>query len=118
MASIAKVEGVGKLLSQLKTLARKGKPTAVIVGYTAEYAIYVHENLAARHVVGQAKFLEQPLREMEGELKSIVVSCLGRGMSLEQSLLVAGMALQRRSQKLVPVDTGNLRGSAFTRAER
>ena len=27
------------------------------------YAIHVHENLQARHPVGQAKFLEQPLNE-------------------------------------------------------
>jgi len=30
----------------------------VEVGYTAAYAIFVHENLDARHKVGQAKFLE------------------------------------------------------------
>jgi len=35
----------------------------VIVGYTAMYAVYVHENLEARHAPGkQAKFLEGPLR--------------------------------------------------------
>lgn len=42
---------------------RQGKNPSVIVGYTEEYAIFVHENLEAHHPVGQAKFLEQPLRE-------------------------------------------------------
>lgn len=42
---------------------RQGKNPAVIVGFEEEYAIYVHENLEAHHDIGQAKFLEQPLRE-------------------------------------------------------
>jgi hypothetical protein len=32
-------------------------------GPAAPYAIYVHENLTARHTVGQAKFLESALLE-------------------------------------------------------
>lgn len=35
----------------------------------------------------------------------------------ERGLKRAGLMLQRASQKLVPIDTGNLRASAFTRAE-
>ena len=30
---------------------------------TVDYAGYVHENLSARHAVGQAKYIEQPMRE-------------------------------------------------------
>lgn len=118
MAVRTKIEGVSRLLGQLKSRSKVARSSAVIVGYTAEYAVYVHENLTARHPVGQAKFLEQPLREMKDELKTIVLNCVKNGLSLEKSLLIAGMALQRRSQQLVPVDTGHLRGSAFTRAER
>jgi len=89
---------------------------AVIVGYTAQYAIYVHENLEANHPNGgQAKYLEQPAREMQAELAQIVKDRLNRGQTLEQALYVAGLKLQGESQKLVPVDTGNLRASAFTR---
>ncbi len=42
---------------------RQGENPSVIVGFEEEYAIYVHENLEAHHDVGQAKFLEQPLKE-------------------------------------------------------
>lgn len=42
---------------------KQGKNPSVIVGFEEEYAIYVHENLEAHHDVGQAKFLEQPLKE-------------------------------------------------------
>ena len=37
--------------------------------------------------------------------------------AVEMGLKVAGLYVQQESQKLVPVDTGILRSSAFTRAE-
>lgn len=46
---------------------------AVIVGYGTDYAVFVHEDLEARHKPGkQAKFLEQPLREKRARLAEIV----------------------------------------------
>lgn len=53
----------GALRSSAFTGAESGSNPSVIVGFTEEYAVYVHENLEAHHPVGQAKFLEQPLRE-------------------------------------------------------
>lgn len=45
-----------------------GFETVMTVGYAAEYAIYVHEDLDAAHNEGtKAKFLEQPAREMAGD---------------------------------------------------
>lgn len=38
------------------------------------------------------------------------------GLRVAVGLKAAGLALQRESQRLVPVDTGNLKASAFTRA--
>lgn len=38
---------------------------------------------------------------------------IARGM--ERGLMKAGLFLQRESQKIVPVDTGNLKNSAYTR---
>jgi hypothetical protein len=46
----------------------------VRVGYTAGYALYVHENLKAHHPVGQAKFLEQPARQKQTEIKDVIVT--------------------------------------------
>jgi hypothetical protein len=65
----------------------------------------------------QAKFLEQPAREMQPELGRIVAEVYKATRSMEQGLLAAGLRLQRESQKRVPVDQGNLKNSAFTRAE-
>ena len=53
----------GALRASAFTEAESGGNPSVIVGFEEEYAIYVHENLEAHHDVGQAKFLEQPLKE-------------------------------------------------------
>ena len=51
-----------------------GFDIVVTVGYTASYAIYVHERVELRHAPGkQAKFLEHPLREKRGRMAAIVV---------------------------------------------
>jgi len=47
----------------------EGDNWSVEIGYggaSAAYAIYVHENLSARHTVGNAKYLEKPLTERNG----------------------------------------------------
>jgi hypothetical protein len=54
----------------------RGFSTDVVVGYTAEYAVYVHERTELRHAPGkQAKFLEGPGREHR---KDILESIAGR----------------------------------------
>jgi len=54
-----------------------GRDVAVIVSYGTDYAVYVHENLEARHKPGkQAKFLEQPLREKRKRMRDIVVEAI------------------------------------------
>lgn len=165
------VEGMEKLNEKLRALAAKhgGGDAAVAVGYTAAYALPVHENVAMKwkglprgagftrkdgvvivpkHYLadpqgkapkvakekkaakrkpkgfywdpagrGQAKFLEQPARELQAELGRIVADALLRGATMASALLRAGLRLQRESMLLVPVDTGNLKASAFTRLE-
>lgn len=39
------------------------------IGFGAEYALPVHEDLTAHHAVGQAKFLETPWNETKGGLQ-------------------------------------------------
>lgn len=116
------VQVVGKqgLLNSIKDKVKQflgfSKSPEVIVGYTQNYALHVHENLEAGHPNGgQAKFLEQPAREMRKQLAQIISDQLKRGRTMEQAMYVAGLVLQGESQKLVPVDTGALKASAFTR---
>jgi hypothetical protein len=117
---MAEIEGSRKLIAQMRAKQREAlaaSQVSVSVGFTQNYAIYVHENLMAKHPVGQAKFLEQPFRELSPELGGMVREVLQQGRSMSQALLIAGLRLQRESQLLVPVLTGALKGSAFTRLD-
>ncbi len=116
-----KIEGLRNVTQALAKLADQtpssGK-VSVIVGYTANYAVYVHEIKDAKHTIGQWKYLEHPARELRTTLANIVKTAWKRGVKLNKALILAGLRLQRESQKIVPVDTGNLKGSAFTREEK
>lgn len=133
-------------LEKLERESHRKYTGSVIVGYAASYALYVHEAIegAARppksdaqrramfalirerekvgHTpwkAGKPKFLENPAREMtnSGELSRVVRDAAKAGVPLVKALVLTGLRLQRASQKVVPVDTGNLRGSAFTAEE-
>jgi hypothetical protein len=41
----------------------KGWKAEVMVGYVAEYAVYVHEVMGAYHPIGKAKYLEDPAKD-------------------------------------------------------
>lgn len=99
--------------------ARKMDALKVAVGYSADYALRVHEDMEMSHKEGQsAKFLETPLRAMQDQLAQTVQSKLQGGSTLEQAALAAGQQLLEESQKIVPVDTGNLRDSGYIKAEQ
>lgn len=64
-------------------------------------------NLAERVSVGGVKVVLKNLRRY----KKMIPKNVHRGMKK------AGLFLQRKSQEVVPVDTGHLKSSAFTRGE-
>ena len=131
------VDGVDRVVRSLQDLFRKhhepGK--SVVVGFTANYALHVHENLEMAGAglprrsghglywdpqgIAGPKFLENPARELSnsGELSRILTSVVKGGKSVMQGLLACGLRIQREAQQRVPVDTGNLKASAFTRIE-
>ena len=51
---------------------RKVSDDAVEVGFSAAYAVYVHENLEAHHPTGQAQFLESALRDNRDAILRII----------------------------------------------
>ena len=56
-----------------RNVGGSGFDADVVVGYVADYATYVHEDLQAKHKPGkQAKYLEQPAREKKGEIVKII----------------------------------------------
>jgi hypothetical protein len=113
------VVGEKALKYKLLGLAKKyDQKDDVVVGFTQNYAIHVHENLHSAHKVGQAKYLETAYKMILPEIKGIVKAILKVGGSLTKGLLIAGLRIQREAQKLTPVDTGALKASAYTARER
>ena len=113
---MANMKDFRNLSAKLRAMEKKyGEVHAdVTVGYTQTYSLIVHENLTANFRVGQAKYLEQPAREMKQTFAQVITSAVKKGAKLLAALLMGGLRLQREAQKLTPVDTGALKASAFT----
>lgn len=77
LRSTGHVEGPTRTGDQLRILLSFGGPAgAEFGGKFVGYAIYVHEDLTKRHTVGQAKFLEQPVRELAPHLAGDLAAML------------------------------------------
>lgn len=112
-----KITGVREVQRKLRKLSNTSIGEGVVVGFTQNYAIFVHEDTEASHKVGKSNFLLDPAMRMKGELANIVSSVTKATGSVEKGLLTAGLRLQREAQKETPVDTGALKNSAFTAKE-
>ena len=68
------------LKNSAKTLKEgKGKKTVVTVQYETAYAIFVHEDLYARHQPGKtAKYLERPIKEQTKEITDAIFTAAKR----------------------------------------
>jgi len=144
MANVAGIKNVKALIDKLEARRRKSLHEdngSVVVGYNARYAVWVHE-MIEKHAGeprtgtredgskrtgrwwdpigrGQPKYLEQPARELNnsGELARVIREAYKGKVDLLTALAVGAQRIQRESQKLVPVDLGNLKGSAFVEKE-
>lgn len=135
MPVVLGVKAVKAALTARANSVRDLETTCVVVGYTAAYALWVHEAVEMKlrglprrgsgkgfywdpQGQAQAKFLETPARLYADDMAKIVRNAMEkRQTTLLQALGLAGEYLQGKSMELVPVDTGNLKGSAFTREE-
>lgn len=55
--------------ARTRKLSGSGFTADIVVEYLAEYAVYVHEDLEARHAAGtSAKYLEKPARQKRKEI--------------------------------------------------
>ena len=110
-------QAFSRITHNLKRIREQQKDKKITFGviYTALYAMYVHENLEAYHPNGQAKFLEEPLRQHAKTLTKMTKDYLSKGKTLRQALKLVGEWLLAESKKLVPVDTGALRDSGIVK---
>lgn len=121
MSKENRVKGAKALKKQLQKKLKKidkDSKASVVTGYTQKYAIYVHEIPRPAHSNGKWKYLEDPARRLKTELGRMIAASLKRGTPTITALTLAAIRLQRASQQEVPVLTGALKNSAFTRKEQ
>ena len=108
---------LAKLLASLDQKKLKGRTVVdVEVGYSAPHALLVHEDLEARHEPPtQAKYLEQPARELADTMRDAVEASLREEKDVEKAVLVAANMLFEASQAIVPEDTGELKASGYVK---
>lgn len=107
-----------KVIAALEGLSRNAAKSAKVqVGYTARYAVYVHEDLETTHKNGEAKFLEKAARKVAPRMRGIVAKYVKQKKGLLNGLKEAGDLLLAESNKKVPVDTGWLKSSGFVLVE-
>ena len=112
-----KTKGFDSLQIQLSRREKRGKGGTVAVGYTAKYAMIVHENVGAQFKTPgtQAKFLEEPFRVNRDRYMEIILKTVKSGGNFFSGVMLAALTLQRDSQRICPIDTGHLRASAYTK---
>lgn len=108
------LEKIGKRVA--KAIANQGR-VSYVVGYTQNYALPVHEKLDVYHPVGKAQYLIDPFRDMKKMAGKLIAAYMKQGKTINEALLLVALEVQAQSQEEVPVDTGALKNSAFTREE-
>jgi hypothetical protein len=61
----------------------QGDTVTVTLGFGTDYAVYVHENLTARHPVGEAKFLERPVLEWADVAEARLAAHVGKAIEAQ-----------------------------------
>ena len=97
-------EKLGKLADGKKVTTYK----LVFGGPSADYAAAVHENLTAKHRVGQAKFLESVVKERRGRLAQELAARTG---TLPARLRSVAELWMTEAKRRTPVQFGTLRSS-------
>lgn len=127
-ARVTGVKGLQAVLTAKMRETQKKASGSVTVGYSAPYAMFVHEavgmvlqGLPRPSGIGnywdpsgaQAKFLEQPTRQYAKDIGSYICRQMRGGSKLIDALAGAARILLRESKKLVPVETGVLKASGY-----
>lgn len=108
---LATSAGIEDLVKTFNLRVRMAESATYSVEYTDWKAAIVHEVNANHAPPTQWKYLEQPFRELRGDMVRIIADQISRGRSLRQAIQLAILRLFNASQRLVPVDTGDLKDS-------
>lgn len=114
--------GVDKVMKSFdrkkKAIGDDKKPRAD-VGYAADHALLVHEDLGAYHAPPtQAKYLTGPAYRYRKQAAAEVRKALREGLTFRQAVLAGARFILKKSKEVVPVDTGELKRSGYARTTR
>lgn len=115
---MARVDGLDKLRAALAVRAERARRDGRVryeVGFTAVYALRIHEDLELRHANGQARFLSSAVTDLRARLGNIIADTLRKGGTMKDAQQRAGEVLLAEAKRRVPVDTGALRDSGYCR---
>lgn len=118
--------------------AKDANRTRLECGYSAEHAVYVHENMemvlrGQRRKSGigvywgtpggnrgRSKFLEYPMKRLSkaGTLTRIIAAQLRAGATPSAALRAGGEKIMEESQPMVPVEYGDLKKSGFVKVRK
>jgi hypothetical protein len=127
------LQGAEELIAKIHDKRRQYGDATVIVGFSAKYAIYVHESIEMK-LAGkprpngqglywdpqgdaQPRFLSRAVRTLRSQLQPTIKKGLKDGKTLLQALMIHGLRVLRLAQTMTPVKTGALRASGFVRGE-
>lgn len=108
---LATSAGREDLVKVFQLRARSAESATYSVEYTDWKAAIVHEVQAFHAPPTQWKYLEEPFRQLRGDMVRTIADQINRGRSLRQATSLAILRLFNASQRLVPVDTGDLKAS-------
>ena len=73
--------GVLRNSANTRNMGSKDFKADIVVSYSTEYAVYVHENMQASHKTGkEAKYLEKPAKQKKREIIRIIRRSAQRGL--------------------------------------
>lgn len=133
---MATVKGLPGVLAGLRKITSRYKTDARIdVGFTAPYAIFIHEFSNPKTLgagvprpsgIGEywgppqfgPKYLESTLREFGGEARRIIREAVKGGKTVAQGMFYAAQMILRIAKSRVPVEHGELRDSGVAKVVR
>lgn len=112
------ITGFSDLHKKLAVMQKQKAPEPVLIGYSAPYAIHVHENMMAHHPNGEAKFLVKAIIEQTKAVRRYITKRIKAGDKMQDVLIAVANMYMDASDKKVPVATGALRASRYVKVAK
>lgn len=111
------MEGLEQVIKKLDELS-KLQDCSVVIEFTGEKDVTLHEDLQTTHTNGQAKFLEQPFRAMKDQIFTVIVETHKKTNNPRSALIAAANIILSKARELYPAEEKIKRISGRVRVEK